>query len=1009
MQWGVGMIFDRLGKFIVKRYKAVLVLWVIILAVSIPLAVKSSNVVSYQQTSSGTTGTTDSEKAQAILDEQFPRTISNSTFLIVIQADNVSSPAMRDFMLGFEQRARSDPKITYMEQGEPGAFPKGFVSVYTAQRYILIQAVSGMNAGLYLTEGGVNQTAYMLYGVPAMHAQNWATSTNASANVTTRDFEAYGITAAAVAMMVKGMDPQTAAMTSGYFQAFMGAWNATAQVPALAADPFARADQSVRNAAPVFISGMPLPPAQAQLMGAVATAFSVKTFSSHAAIHAFSVGMVAAGAHITDMAFLEGVYGLGPLSALSPADQLGKVSTFVDQKVLPNGTLDTYPIGVPAELRSGFVSQDNTVTIVSVGFSKGDEYTEPDGKKPIVENVAEFRALLKDMRSNSNATGLHTYVSGGAAISSDIMSSAFGDMSIIEFVTIPLLIILMGIFFRSVLTPVLPLSAVMIALGLSQAMMFIIGTFIAPVDSQISTMLFTILMGVGTDYSIFIVARYREERIKGATRGDAVQTSVTWAGESIVTSGATVMIAFFSLGIANYQMIKIMGLVLGLSILMALLIALTLVPALLMLTGNRIFWPNSKERFKRYAARIMARRRKKQHGYFYKAARFSVRNAKAVVLAAILVSIPTAYISLTTETSYDFIGAMPAVESTDGMTVMTSGFGAGRIMPSTVVLVFGSDVLQPDGNLSATNLAIVEAVSARLAARSIVHEVTGPSRPYGVIIDYAHPGNISLNNKQKARDFIGQDNRTVRLSFVLNAEPMSNEAVNAVPGLRSSVRDAVSGTGVKAYVGGSTAGMYDVKLQMDDQFRQMEIVVVIGIFIVLLLVLGSVALPAFAIISIGMSITWSFAATYLIFGWWLNVPILFMVPLILFIMLMGLGMDYNIFILTRIREEVAKGKDNETAIVDAVDWTGGIITALAIIMGGAIGALMLSSTKMLAEFGFALSFAILLDAMVVRTYIVPATMKLLGKWNWWAPGPLGRLRKMNKGKKVKASKGSSEE
>jgi RND superfamily putative drug exporter len=103
-------------------------------------------------------------------------------------------------------------------------------------------------------------------------------------------------------------------------------------------------------------------------------------------------------------------------------------------------------------------------------------------------------------------------------------------------------------------------------------------------------------------------------------------------------------------------------------------------------------------------------------------------------------------------------------------------------------------------------------------------------------------------------------------------------------------------------------------------------------------------------------------------------------------------MDYNIFILTRIREEVAKGKDNTTAIVDAIDWTGGIITALAIIMGGAIGALMLSSTKMLAEFGFCLAFAILLDAMVVRTYIVPAVMQLLGKWTWWAPGRLQRVK-----------------
>ena len=147
------------------------------------------------------------------------------------------------------------------------------------------------------------------------------------------------------------------------------------------------------------------------------------------------------------------------------------------------------------------------------------------------------------------------------------------------------------------------------------------------------------------------------------------------------------------------------------------------------------------------------------------------------------------------------------------------------------------------------------------------------------------------------------------------------------------------------------------------------------------------------------SITWSFAATYLVFGNMMDKPILWMVPLILFIMLMGIGMDYNVFILTRIREEVHKGKDNTRAVIDAVDWTGGIITALALIMAGAFATMMLSSNVMLQEFGFCLSVAILLDAMIVRTYIVPAAMSLMGKRAWWAPGRLqreGREEKMAK-------------
>jgi RND superfamily putative drug exporter len=113
-------------------------------------------------------------------------------------------------------------------------------------------------------------------------------------------------------------------------------------------------------------------------------------------------------------------------------------------------------------------------------------------------------------------------------------------------------------------------------------------------------------------------------------------------------------------------------------------------------------------------------------------------------------------------------------------------------------------------------------------------------------------------------------------------------------------------------------------------------------------------------------------------------------------MLMGIGMDYNVFILTRIREEIHKGKSDKDAVVESLDWTGGIITALAIIMGSAFSMMMISSTMMLKEIGFALAFAILLDAMVVRTYIVPAMMSILGKWAWWAPGRLQRERRAQK-------------
>jgi RND superfamily putative drug exporter len=980
------MIFERLGNFIVKRYKLTLILWVIGSLVCTPLIMNSGQVVTYQQQTMSA-GDTDSDKASTILSKQFPTSTSNSTMIIVLDTENVSSPQTRDFILELDHQVTSDSSIQYFETNTPGAFPKDLISVYTVQNYILTQAVPGLNAGMYQTTGMVQ----LVWGIPALYLTFYLSSLGSNRRATTK--------MNAMIQEMGGGDPQTTQFLSEYFSVFRTSWLADRFHLRWVIHPQLRAERATRSAIAKLTSTSDMPSAESEMMLAIANNFSIKTFMDAQLEREFAVSFIAKNANITDTQFLYDVYDLSNLANMSSENRNATVQNFVSNVVIPNGTIDTYPIQLPTDMRSSFVSPDGHVTIISLAFTKSAEWMDNNKTKPIVENVKKIRGKISTLKETEQVQGVEAYVSGDAPISLDVEESMSSDLSLIEFVTIPVLIILMGLFFRSVLTPVLPLGAVMVAIGLSQAVVYVIGTLVAGVDSNTTTMLFSILMGVGTDYSIFIIARFREERIKGASREEAVKTSVTWAGESITTSGITVIIAFLSLGIASYSMIRVMGIVMGLSILIALLISLTLVPCLLMLIGNRVFWPNNKQRFKNYSKRVMERREAGKRGYFYKAANFSVKHAKAVVLVAVLISIPTTYIYVTAETSFDFLGTMPKVESIQGMDAMTSGFGAGRIMPSSVVIVFNQPVMMQDGSYDASALQTIEDVSAALSRNTAVHEVDGPTRPYGATVDYTDIASLSANDLSKIHEFIGQDGRTVRLMLILNSQPSSKEAVDSVMELRSTVDETLSGKGVhEAYVGGYTAGMYDIMLSMGNEFNQMEILVVIGIFIVLVIVLGSLILPAFAVLSIMLSISWSFAATILIFQNWLGVPILWLIPLILFIMLMGLGMDYNIFILTRIREEVHKGKSDEEAIVDAVDWTGGIITALAIIMGCAIGVLMLSSTKMLAEFGFAITFAILVDAMVVRTYIVPAVMKLLGKWNWYAPGPLQRERRQMKGK-----------
>ena len=139
----------------------------------------------------------------------------------------------------------------------------------------------------------------------------------------------------------------------------------------------------------------------------------------------------------------------------------------------------------------------------------------------------------------------------------------------------------------------------------------------------------------------------------------------------------------------------------------------------------------------------------------------------------------------------------------------------------------------------------------------------------------------------------------------------------------------------------------------------------------------------------------------LLFQYGLGQDILWIVPMVLLVVCLGLGMDYDILLTTRIREEIAKGKSNDDAIVYSVEKTGGIITACGFIMAAAFGSMMLSSGYLLKEFGFALMFAILLDAMFVRIYLVPAIMSLLGKWNWWAPAPIAKMYKKRNARRLK--------
>ena len=224
----------------------------------------------------------------------------------------------------------------------------------------------------------------------------------------------------------------------------------------------------------------------------------------------------------------------------------------------------------------------------------------------------------------------------------------------------------------------------------------------------------------------------------------------------------------------------------------------------------------------------------------------------------------------------------------------------------------------------------------------------------------------------------------LKLSASTHDAAMSPRSMQSISFMQGAVDEFVANNaGITAtWVTGTAVVMYDISEIISGEFTQIEILVVILIIILLFFVMRSYTIPFRSVATILMSICWTLAATHLLFG----DEVTWLIPLILLVICLGLGMDYDILLTTRIKENVrANGMSNDEAIHHAVVHSGSVITICGLIMGGAFGTLMLSSMGMLQQFGFALCFAILCDALIVRTYIVPAVMHLLGDWNWKGP------------------------
>jgi Predicted drug exporters of the RND superfamily len=609
-----------------------------------------------------------------------------------------------------------------------------------------------------------------------------------------------------------------------------------------------------------------------------------------------------------------------------------------------------------------------------------DPIKDPD---TVSDDVKELRSQIAQVKADGGYDGLNAYVTGEAAMNADTETASMDDMSNIDKYTIIVVLVLLLLYFRSILTPFVPLAAIGIAIIATMGAVTLVSYFL-DLYYIVQTFMVVLMMGAGIDYCVFMLSRYSEERRNGSDVKSAVSTTVEHAGKSIASSGLTAALGFGALAFSGQAMFMSMAVGVSLGIVISMLTGLTLIPAVLTLVGDRMFWPN---KLYNSPARFSLT------GVWERVTKFSLRHAKVIVLIAVLIAIPSAYYATQMNTGMDTVSMLPTgVESKTGYTLMADEMGSGTMSRAMITVTLPMSIYDTPEMPSADALSRIDQISAEIAKIPGVDKVYSITSPAGSAIDYQNLASLPaaeqaafMTNLQQS---VGVDNRTTLIYASFAGSPYANEAYDAIDEMRSTLEGYSNGAGAGAefHVGGASAMMHDVESSMMSGFYVVVPIVVIGILLILFALLRSVLLPLRMIISLSIAILVTVAAFTLVFQYWQNEVIIFMLPMMLFCALMGTGVDYDIFLVSRIREEKLKGATDREAIIKAVKSTGTIIAICAFIMGGAFSTLMLSKMQMMQQMGFVLFFGILINAIVMLLFVVPAIMCLMGKWNWWMPG-----------------------
>ena len=558
--------------------------------------------------------------------------------------------------------------------------------------------------------------------------------------------------------------------------------------------------------------------------------------------------------------------------------------------------------------------------------------------------------------------------------------------------------VILAFTFGTVVSMLLPILTAICALLSTLAIIRILGHAIT-VPTVAPTLATMIGLGVGIDYALFIVTRYFRWVSTGLSREESVARAAATSGGAVIFAGSTVTIALVSLAVANIPLVTTMGLMAAIAVVVAMVGAVTLLPALLGALGDHIEALRVRKPYTEEQA---------HKGLWAKWAHEISKHPVLSGLAALAILIPLTIPLLSLNLGQQDTGALStSTTARKAYDLLAKNFGAGVNGPLLIAVTLGSPAQAPASSTESSS----KAAGSASASGGSQNGSGGASGSAGAESDprAQDPRLRTLQSDVAANPDVAavspvQIDKAGTVAFfnaIAKKGPSADSTAGLVESLRSTtIPKAEHGTDLRAYVGGSTAGYVDLASKISSKLPLQIAVVILLSLILLMIAFRTVVVPPQAALMNVLSIGAAYGVLTAIFqyGWGSGaiglsgaVPIVSYVPLFMFAILFGLSMDYEVFLVSQIEEHVHEGQDNRTSVVSGLVTSARVITAAAAIMVFVFGSFLLNGDPTVKQFGVGLAVAVLLDATVVRCLLVPALMILVGKWNWYMPGWLDRV------------------